>query len=308
LKALIHSQFIQLIQETILHHKALDCLFGLSPEVISEWSGLLVFFRHLESQFRELMEPCFNPIWLVIGRNAPRAPTEVWHWCFAVINAYKASSTPDPSIESIHNRLCHPKGQKRSEEEAKVLSANRECILQAIFAVLCWTSGTLTPLLGDRALQQQNLSKHVDQDMSDEVDANICLLAENCAHIYSASELRRPTSKMFYAYLGRSDENSGSASVKANSQSWENSRTSELIFEDMLHVSSLNYSSLSTIGGVRIKWVNVLTAHLAFNRAKRELSVYQFPSFCVAKILSQHRVDVLERYAIRRSDMEHGEY
>lgn len=146
------SDVVQSDQETILHHRALHCLFGLSPDHISEWSGFLVFFHHLELLFEELLEPCFDPIWSNIGRTAPTSPVEVWLWCCAVIDAYESTSAQDPSIESIYKRICELRCQQNLDGRGEVSSIEKKCILQAIFAVLCWTSGTLTPLVGDRAL------------------------------------------------------------------------------------------------------------------------------------------------------------
>ncbi|PVH79293.1 hypothetical protein DL98DRAFT_589529 [Cadophora sp. DSE1049] len=283
---------VPLDQTISLRYRALNCLFGLSPEHISEWSGMLSFFRHLELLFEQLLEPCFNPIWSLIDRGIPSSPVQGWHWCFAVIDAYESSSTQDPSIESIYKRICRQESRQNRDRRGEASLEEKGCILQAIFAVLCWTSGTLTPVVGDRATQ--HLSKAVDPDASDGFDKNIPLLAENCSRIYSANELRRPTSKMFYSYLLRSDDNSSLVLARSNAQPLENVRTPDSIFEDMLHVSSLNYGSLCAIGGVRIKWVDVLTAHLSFDRVKRELSIYQYPSFCATKILSQQKIDVLE--------------
>ncbi|KAI1083671.1 hypothetical protein F5B20DRAFT_415933 [Whalleya microplaca] len=47
-----------------------------------------------------------------------------------------------------------------------------------------------------------------------------------------------------------------------------------------LYVSNLNYSSLSSIGGVRIKWVDTLDQHLDFDPRTRTLRLFRFPSLC----------------------------
>lgn len=281
------SDIIQLDEQTILRHRALHCLFGLPPEHISDWSGLLVYFRWLELQFRELLDPCFEPIWQCLGRGVPKSSVEVWHWCFAVLNAYKSSNAPDPSLESIYKQMFHPAVQENLDVQFNVSLEDKKWILQAIFAVLCWTSGTLRPIIGSTVLQQPQ--RVTVENALDVVFTDDTLTAENCSRTCSASELRRPTSKLFRSYLFRS--------VGSSAQVLDNTRTPKSTLEDMLHVSSLNYNSLSTIGRVRLKWVDNLTSHLAFDRTKRELSVYQYPSFCATKILSQkHRVDVLERY------------
>ncbi|KAK0099271.1 hypothetical protein ONS95_006359 [Cadophora gregata] len=276
----------------ILRHRALHCLFGLPTDHISEWSGLLCFFGHLELLFEQLLEPCFNHIWPIIGRSVPKSSLEGWHWCFAVIDAYGLCTTQDPSIESIYRRLCQPGSIQTAGRRCETSPEEKAYILQAIFAVICWTSGTLTPLLGNEAAL--HLSKITVAGASDGTDTPVTLLAENCSRIYSTNELRRPTRKMFYSFLLRSDINESLAFARTRAPLLERIRNPDSGVGDMLHVSSLNYGSLHAIGGVKIKWVGVLTAHLYFDRVKRELSVYQYPSFCAAKILSNQKIDVVE--------------
>ncbi|KAB5571986.1 hypothetical protein GE09DRAFT_1268365 [Coniochaeta sp. 2T2.1] len=169
--------------------------------------------------------------------------------------------------------------------------------LQAVFAVLCWLTSTLKPVIGENGTR--HFLSMPSRDGSDEegetVRESVVLFAENCSHTYASTDLRRPTSEMFYSFQPRPEGTDGGdlqsmplASPAALAQApGYNS-------EDVLHESSLNYGSLSEVGRVRIRWVDTLTAHLAFDRATRELSVYRYPSYCVAKILSQHKVEVLE--------------
>lgn len=247
----------------------------------------------MESHFEELLASRFECIWKLLGRDIPSTSVDVWHWCFAVIDAYETSIDDDPSIERIYQKLV--------DSGARYLPTTEEkrYILQAMFAVLCWTSATLKPVLGTEAIRSPRAI--IDPDASDEETdisvASTALLAENCLRTFSSTDLRRPTSKMFNSYrvwphntANLEPEYSGIRAPDIATQA------PSCNLEDVLHEPSLNYGSLSTISRVRIKWVDTLTAHLAFDRATRELSVYRYPSFCVAKILSKHKVKVLERY------------
>lgn len=174
--------------------------------------------------------------------------------------------------------------------------------LQAIFAILCWTSATLKPILGKRTVDRPQLTS--DQDISNE-EATSCLgsitfLAENCSRVYSSidspANSRRPTSKMFHSYrlrTGSDDDHEPESSAYLSIGVF--SQAPGYYQEDMLYESSLNYASLFSIGCIRIRLVDTLTAHLAFDSTVRELSVYRYPSFCVAKIIAGRKIKILER-------------
>lgn len=237
------------------------------------------------------MDPRFKPIWTLIGRDPPSASFEVWHWCFAVIDAYEASTEQDPSIERTYQQLALKTQSYCASDEEK------NYVLQAIFAVLCWTSATLKPVVGAEALQLPKAVINSDyEELSLSQPAPI-LVAENCSYTYASTDLRRPTSKIFHSYRLRAE----------NADDCESEQQSRVVGPEavntvpgynhgnMLYESSLTYNSLCTIGRVRIKWVDTLTAHLAFDRSTRELSVYRYPSFCATKILSSRKVQILER-------------
>lgn len=76
--------------------------------------------------------------------------------------------------------------------------------------------------------------------------------------------------------------------------------------EDVLYVSSLEYSALFTIGRVRLNWVDTLSSHLVFGRSKHTLSVFRYPSFCVANIIRKKDVNVIKEYvSLRPSNNAH---
>ncbi|KAL4799259.1 hypothetical protein BDV19DRAFT_295066 [Aspergillus venezuelensis] len=52
----------------------------------------------------------------------------------------------------------------------------------------------------------------------------------------------------------------------------------------LLYAARLNFSSLTTLGNIEIKWVDTLSEHLSFNERDRCLSVFRWPSLCAAVI------------------------
>lgn len=292
------SSFNQLITtHQNLRSQALNTLFGLSPTHLTEWEGLQTFLYHMETCFRDLLDTRFAFIWKLMGQEPPSDPVLVWVWCLFVINTFKASKDPDPSIDKIGRKMLETArgAMTRRGDRCEPDHEEKTHMLQAIFAVLCWTSATLKPIVGDDAMYLSKKSSNPDEfDEGGNVPPEYVLFANNCSRIYSSSQLRRPVSLMFHAYR---------LQVPTNASRGEGTFTCLDLqppganYEDMLYEPSLTFDSLQMIGRVGIKWVDTLTAHLTFNRLTRELSVYRFPSFCVAKILSKHKVEVVERYA-----------
>ncbi|KAK4039377.1 hypothetical protein C8A01DRAFT_47166 [Parachaetomium inaequale] len=157
--------------------------------------------------------------------------------------------------------------------------------LLAIFAVLCWVTASLEPVLEKAA-----------------PCAALHLTALNSARRYTARDTRRPLSKMFYSFResalpamewqgGQADSGLASGNPSPGPLP-SHARGAD---DDILYESSLNYFTLRTIGRVKLKWVDTLTAHLAFDRSTRTLSLFRYPSFCVANLLRTNDVAVLRR-------------
>ncbi|KAK1706801.1 hypothetical protein BDP67DRAFT_163708 [Colletotrichum lupini] len=277
--------------------RALQSLIGTPAAHLVHWPGLSIYFNHLESNFLVLFDPCFNILWLLLDYDIPATAVGAWNWCLAVIDAYDSFGDQDPNIETIYRRILQTaQGQLNRKTNAPTPSEDEKSyVFQAIFAVLCWTSGTLEPLIGGKAQHVPRTS--LDQNSYDEdtvtpgTAAYPSLLAQSCTKIYSSNELRRPTSKMFYAYQSRADDIDA---FNMNPDGFTDSpHTPRPIMEDMLYEPSLNFAALSIIGRVSIMWVDTISAHLYFDRASRQLSLYRFPSLCASKILSKQKASVL---------------
>lgn len=61
-----------------------------------------------------------------------------------------------------------------------------------------------------------------------------------------------------------------------------------------LFFSTLNYSTLKSIGKIRLDWVNSLSSHLDFDPGTRTLYVFRFPTLCVLSILKTKNSVILE--------------
>lgn len=254
-----------------------------------------MFLYHVESCFKELLDPRFAHVWKLIGQEQPSDAVCVWSWCLCVVDAFASSKDPDPSIEKIYqNMLGAAKRSMSPGGDLRISSVEKKHTLQAIFAVLCWLSATLEPLIGSNVPKISYSPSHPEAPNEEGrlLPESTTLFARHCSRTYSSSNLRRPTSLLFNMFRLQPSTTVGleGGSNETNLQAAGNS------FEDMLYEPNLTYSSLRMFGHVRIKWVDTLTAHLSFNYTTRELSVYRYPSFCVAKILSEQPVEILERY------------
>lgn len=192
-----------------------------------------------------------------------------------MIKIFQAIRESDASIEKVYERLVDDAGQPLADVKA----GEKVHVLRAIFAVLCLTSATLKPIMNDELD-----STTCDAAIPGVIQNSASLTAENSFRKYSSKDLRRPVSKFFYSFRNHDleePEHGNSSGAQSSS--------------DVLYESKLNYFSLFTIGQVKLKWVDTLSGHLAFDTATRTLSIFCFPSFCVANILRQHDVKVLKK-------------
>ncbi|KAK8130628.1 hypothetical protein PG999_003008 [Apiospora kogelbergensis] len=190
--------------------------------------------------------------------------------------------------------------------ECRPTDNDKRHVLQAIFAVLCWTSATLKPLVGANATRPAAAAPPLhDPNTTEEGSSNASskftvLSAENCSRIYSSSNTRRPIGSLFHTYRSRSHAaHSREQGTLETTLGGVDTQTASSTFEDMLYEPGLTYHSLLMAGHVQIRWVDTLTAHLYFNRSTRELSVFRYPSICAARIYSVQNIKVLERCVIQ---------
>lgn len=258
---------------SVLRMQAIKLLFYMPTDYPSEWPGTLAFISHLEKCFADLLDPEFEILWKVLHRDTPSTTADCWYWCFAVIEAFQALDSADLGIETAYDQLL----ENLNVVPEDITSKDRQQILRAMFAVLCWTSATLKPVLGNEKVTAA----------TNTIDFNevqpLVLEAENTSRVYSTDDVDRPLSKMFRFFRSSSWEDWSLEQPLANAGTQGNESNGGGS-NHMLYGSSLKYSSLATIGRVKLKWVDTLTAHLAFDRPSRTLSIFRFPSFCAAQV------------------------
>jgi hypothetical protein len=152
----------------------------------------------------------------------------------------------DVSIERAYRQLLAD--SKISLDET---SPEKQQVLRAMFAVLCWTSATLKPIFDDETIATAIMNRN-----GRSAGGRLSVAAKTSSEIEFSIELGQPLHVIFKSLRGRT--------VKADYS--ESTRS-----DDVLYQSSLDYFSLLTIGRVKLKWVDTLTSHLAFDRSKRTL-------------------------------------
>ena len=267
-----------------------------------------MFAYHLEARFEGLLDPNFSFIWKLLNREAPTSVIEVWYWCLLVVRTFQRTKDPDSSIEKIYHVMLDTAREDMASGgiECRPTDNDKRHVLQAIFAVLCWTSATLKPLVGANATRPAAAAPPLhDPNTTEEGSSNASskstvLSAENCSRIYSSSNTRRPIGSLFHTYRSRSHAaHSREQGTLETTLGGVDTQTASSTFEDMLYEPGLTYHSLLMAGHVQIRWVDTLTAHLYFNRSTRELSVFRYPSICAARIYSVQNIKVLERCVIQ---------
>lgn len=254
-------------EDSPLYLTALDLLFGLPGNYIHELPGILLFFRHLDNCFSVLIEQKYDVVWTLLGRSVPSDPMAGWEWCFAVMRALSDARDVDASLENVHSTLL-----RKSQLSAHALDDNaKEEALRAIFASLCWMSMALKPVLNRKPLSSSSPASILAGTWAEDSD-----------HIVSRHALRRPVVKTFRAFRQSVDQSQADTSPSSFHTALPTLEPSEILYE-----SSLNYFSLHNTGRVRLEWVDLLTSHLRFNRQKRTLSLFRFPSMCIAAIVGK---------------------
>ena len=247
---------------------AMEKLFGSSPEALREWPGYSGYCSYLEECFEPLLADAFGSIWTSIGVPRPSKPMECWSWSNAISEAIRSTEERGTTADLLH--VVKTSFQHIYAHDPPPMIDTTAC-LTAAFAVLCWSSMTLKPKL-PASLDSSTAGLFACQQSYEE-SLNL-----------KPDEVRRPIVAAFRIFhrsqRGRRwrqaicDRNVGQSSV--------------------LHVSTLNFQSLQTIGKIRLSWVSDLSSHLDFEPRTRTLSVFRFPTFCALTTAVESRGTVLE--------------
>lgn len=255
----------------VAHLTALENLFGVPQEQFQRWPGVTAYCRFLESCFQSLLSTDYDSIWGLIGAKKPSRPEDCWVW-FNTICVKIHELGEDDSIEDIwdtFNPLPKPTAQNALRLST---SAEKAACLIAIFAVLCWASMTLQPK-----------TRWEDFEGQPTIGVQYRKFSVPALNIDIA---RRPIHVVFrrFSLPGRWRPTTG-----GNTSNGGNEKSIALF------LSTLNYSTLKTIGKIRLEWVDNLTDHLHFDPGARTLCVFRFPSLCVLGVLKVKNSVILER-------------
>jgi hypothetical protein len=242
---------------------ALTCLFGLPESQLQQWPGILAYGQHLQKCFVPLLHTDYAGVWSELERPSPKTTLDCWPFFEAVVTKlHSLNGRTDSSIYEIWNDVVPRESTSPGANSIIERTPPPACAI-ALFAVLCWSSMTLQPCL------------------MQSTDADFPSLRVHGIKLGQKMEfVERPIPKLF-RNLQRT----------MKTKRWQRAIGRDAAGRSTaLLVPSLNYASLHTIGKIRLAWVGDLTSHLDFDAAKRQLSIFKFPSFCALTTLSDRNL------------------
>lgn len=230
---------------------ALQSLFGLDQEQIAEWPGSAAYCAHLERNFEILLSQQFGEAWIALQRQPPTKSEDCWLWFTDICRALQSLEDDKAAIEDIWSLMSL---HANHTEDHNTLSHSTFGFL-AVFAVLCWSTMTVLPILSfDDAHNTPSLAA--------------CLHRHGSPISQRMDNVRRPMTAVFRGFRASAwQTNQEPIGLASNSQ-------------DSLYASSLNFWSLKQIGKIHIEWVETLAAHLSFDSHSRCLKIFRLPTFC----------------------------
>lgn len=267
--------------------RAFECTFNYETSVYYQWPGVEAYFRYLEeSCFEPLLADDYTALWPVICLPRPSSPAECWPWFSAVCSAVRTGGDKKSSIDDIWGLICNPGDNASNHASLRPAGQEKFAPLIAIFAVLCWSTMTLTPQLcwadfqsGPSLMVAQHQQQRPTQSRR----------ASDQLQSLKMDIVRRPVPAVFRNFQRTMRTSRWRRPIGSGSRDGD--------ISPVLHVSTLNYESLKTIGKIRLKWVNDLSSHLDFNAQDRSLSLFRFPTFCALNTLRESRGPVFDESA-----------
>ena len=253
-------------EDNAIHMAAMQKLFNYPSEALHDWPGLRGYCQYLEECFHPLLADHYSCIWEAIGVPRPKKAVDCWSWFNALneaIRTVEERGTTTDVLNAIRSSFLNSKSHAPSQKDTTIC-------MTATFAVLCWSSMTLKPLLpisdsSANALETRRASHPESMGLKpDTLRRPITAAFRNFQRSMCGRRWRQPI-----------------CVVAAEHSS-------------VLHASTLNFQSLQTIGKIRLSWVGDLSSHLDYEPRTRTLSVFQFPTFCALTTVMENRGVVLE--------------
>ncbi|KAF8851461.1 hypothetical protein BDZ45DRAFT_150002 [Acephala macrosclerotiorum] len=245
----------------VLHVDAanlLSAVFNIDDTVADAWPGARMYMRYLQQQIHAFQTTTWSVLLSGMKADSDRIP-DLIDLIVTITRIVKEHDAERLSIEEVLQLLT-------KEYSLKWTSTQQvNCYKQAIFSVISWTSALLKPSLKGRE-DNFNVSWPLN-----------CPLWKTSQPLQTAS---RPISNLLRAFgplLPHVEAKNSNSSAQCSESS-------------LLHVSTVNYSSLKLMGKVNIKWVDVISAHLDFKPVSRTLMLFRFPIFCALNCLDGESV------------------
>ena len=245
------------------HMVALGCLFGLTEAQLCKWPGAVAYCRYLEKCFQPLLANEYASVWTTVGSRKPQTTVECWPWFNAVASTMQKLKDDQSSIEEVWKRLTPV--ESGSNTTTSVAQDPTPCFV-ALFSVLCWGTMTLQPRLSWTDFKDCP-SLMVHQQQPDQPGLKMDFVRRPIPAIFRHFQRTMLTTRWRHPISESKTEVS-----------------------TVLHVASLNYAALNTIGKIHLVWVDNLTSHLEFDAANRRLSIFKFPSFCALSTLADAKI------------------
>lgn len=190
---------------------------------------------------------------------------------FMIIRQYTSKAERSLTIDEIIKYLGDDLAQ-----ESLVQTENVPELKHLVFAILGWQSMLYRPSFNTCPLSQFAVHQEVDQPDSGLIfdtyklsaylsDRPVAILLKTYGHLLPA-RAREPT-----------------LAVSEDGSAW-----------NPLNPSEMNAHFLHTILQIEIRWVDTLSLHLDYDKSTRTLSIFRYPSFCLAMLHSKGTVYAFE--------------
>lgn len=231
-------------------------LFDLSP---GELPGLDTFFAYIEQKFASPASNVGESLWPAL-QGGPFGVSDIWAWFsrLAILNRLRSSYGNQTTF-----------GQLLSDPDLLASSDTAVLYAQAVFASLCVITGVAKPTTPRRPtpnnapLPLSNFRLAVEY--GDDHWGLLTCFNEPVLVQFS----------MIHDYYTR---------AVPGYQRFEEDEPAEL------YKPRLGYDCLAEFGGVKLKFVDCILDHLGFDRPSRTLSIYRFPSLCLAHLRRARKV------------------
>lgn len=244
----------------------LEKLFALSDQRLQGLPGIFTYLHFVEQSFQPLLDHDSAVIARLMKEPDPSPPITFWRWAVAILDVIRSLDKADTSILNIYQSLI----SKASLTNIAFTAEEKNFLLICIFMTTCLTSLICTPQLSLDTIK--NTVQHEQKLFATQTSSET-------PTVQPSDAARRPFSKMIGGFRRRA---------------WDITNVTTAPSDD-LHESTLNYYCLQTIGRVRIEWVSDLTKHLEFDRQRRCVCIFKYPSFCVATAIRQSSEKVFDK-------------